>query len=77
MVNFSEQYIDDKAGRVPRLELAPKLTVRDMMPKGEEDETGPINPAQIVNLVVRGNHVELCLVQKIVKDGTTSLAEPK
>ena len=76
-VELLDQYIDDKAGRVPKLELAPKLTVRDMMPKGEEDETGPIDPSQIVNLAARGNCVELCLVQKILEKGTTYLAMPK
>ena len=76
-VELLDQYIDDKAGRVPKLELAPKLTVRDMMPKGEEDETGPIDPSQVVNLAARGNCVELCLVQKILEKGTTYLAKPK
>ena len=62
---------------MPKLNLAPKLTVRDMMPKGEEGETGPIDPSQIVNLAARGNCVELCLVQKIIERGITYLALPK
>ena len=76
-VELLDQYIDDKAGRVPKLELAPKQTVRDMMPKGEEGETGPIDPSQVVNLAARGNCVELCLVQKIIEKGVTYLAMPK
>ena len=76
-VELLEHHIGDKEGRVPKLNLAPKLTVRDMMPKGEEGETGPIDPSQIVNLAARGNCVELCLVQKIVERGITYLALPK
>ena len=47
------------------------------MPKGEEGETGPIGPSQVVNLAARGNCIELCLVQKIFENGTTYLAMPK
>ena len=56
-----DQVIDEDTARYPDMEVAPELTMSDVMPAGKEADT---NPAMIVNMATDKNYIEFILTQR-------------
>ena len=55
--------IPDAADRVTPLGPAPKIKIKDLMPKGHANQTGKLNPNQVANMPNRANCAEFFIVE--------------
>ena len=69
--------IPDAADRVELLGPAPQIKIKDLMPQGQSNQTGKINPNQIANMSTRKNCAEFFIVEDVKTEVGMSLPDKK
>ena len=69
--------IPDAADQVKPLGPAPKIKIKDLMPKGQANQTGKLNPDQFANLPNKANCAEFFIVADTKSQDGMSLPDKK